>query len=255
MNIKRLLRSHGLTVLLFVLAAGLLVSGTISGIRAAPRTESSRYSAQIELSAIGVTLLENGEPVARRDYDEAADGTWNTQTDELLSQLPEEAGGTLLGKEYPETLAVQNSGRIDAFVRVVVRRYWTDEDGVKRTDLDPALIQLELCTDVGWILDQSASTPERTVLYYDRALASGETTPDFCKALRLDPRIRNLAHSESVMGEHGLVVTEIYEYDGAVFHVETEVDAVQSHNAESAIRSAWGVDVSFDGERITLHAS
>ena len=30
----------------------------------------------------------------------------------------------------------------------------------------------------------------------------------------------------------------------AAFEIEAEVDAVQTHNAEDAIKSAWGVDVS-----------
>ena len=38
-------------------------------------------------------------------------------------------------------------------------------------------------------------------------------------------------------------VTMTYDYDGASFVVEAEVDAVQTHNAQSAIKSAWGVDV------------
>ena len=32
-------------------------------------------------------------------------------------------------------------------------------------------------------------------------------------------------------------------YDGYSFQVEAEVDAVQTHNAQDAIKSAWGVDV------------
>ena len=35
----------------------------------------------------------------------------------------------------------------------------------------------------------------------------------------------------------------VYDYDGASFVVEAEVDAVQTHNARDAIKSAWGVDV------------
>ena len=41
-------------------------------------------------------------------------------------------------------------------------------------------------------------------------------------------------------------VTTVYEYDGAAFILEAEVDAVQTHNAQDAIRSAWGVEVSVD---------
>ena len=38
------------------------------------------------------------------------------------------------------------------------------------------------------------------------------------------------------------VITMIYKYDGVEFHVDVEVDAVQTHNAQDAIKSAWGVD-------------
>ena len=34
-----------------------------------------------------------------------------------------------------------------------------------------------------------------------------------------------------------------YAYDGYKFVVEAEVNAVQTHNAKEAIKSAWGVDV------------
>ena len=41
-------------------------------------------------------------------------------------------------------------------------------------------------------------------------------------------------------------VTTVYEYDGAMFVLEAEVDAVQTHNAADAIRSAWGVEVTLE---------
>ena len=34
-----------------------------------------------------------------------------------------------------------------------------------------------------------------------------------------------------------------FNYDGVKFNLEAEVDAVQTHNARDAIKSAWGVDV------------
>ena len=45
-------------------------------------------------------------------------------------------------------------------------------------------------------------------------------------------------------------ITTTYEYDGAQFVLEATVDAVQTHNAKDAIKSAWGVDVNIsdDGE-------
>ena len=41
-------------------------------------------------------------------------------------------------------------------------------------------------------------------------------------------------------------MTTVYEYDGAMFVLEAEVDAVQTHNAADAIRSAWGVEVTLE---------
>ena len=38
------------------------------------------------------------------------------------------------------------------------------------------------------------------------------------------------------------VITTTYDYDGARFTLEVQVDAVQTHNAADAIKSAWGVD-------------
>ena len=39
------------------------------------------------------------------------------------------------------------------------------------------------------------------------------------------------------------MITTSYAYDGYRFCLEAEVDAVQTHNAEDAVKSAWGVDV------------
>ena len=55
--------------------------------------------------------------------------------------------------------------------------------------------------------------------------------------------------------ENGYQTIEtVYEYDGYRFYIEAEADAVQTHNAQEAIKSAWGVDVevSEDGKTIRL---
>lgn len=251
MKKKGLRRAPVLTVLLFVLAAALLSVGTIGGIRAARRVESPYYVAGLELSDIGVTLLENGEAVAWRDYAEAADGTWNERRGALLGELLGSDDEVKLGKRYEETLCVRNSGHIDTYVRVVLRRWWEDEHGNRLQTLSPELIGLELGGD-GWIVDEAASTPERTVLYYRLALAPGETTPDFCAGLRLDPALRNALETQRVLLTNGTLVTEHYPYEGVAFRVEAEVDAVQTHNAENAIRSAWGRSVSVSGGVLSL---
>jgi hypothetical protein len=50
--------------------------------------------------------------------------------------------------------------------------------------------------------------------------------------------------SEAKVEQNGNTITTTYKYDGVEFHVDVEVDAVQTHNAEDAIRSAWGVEAS-----------
>ena len=51
-----------------------------------------------------------------------------------------------------------------------------------------------------------------------------------------------------INGKYKTIKT-IYEYDGVQFGVEVEADAVQTHNAEDAIWSAWGrrVNIAEDG--------
>ena len=46
----------------------------------------------------------------------------------------------------------------------------------------------------------------------------------------------------------GKIITYTYEYDGYTAHIDAEVDAVQTHNAADAIKSAWGVDVTISGD-------
>ena len=56
-------------------AAGLLLLGsTVGSTRAALTYYSENYSAQVDMSSIGVSLLENGETVSSRDY--TSDGAW-----------------------------------------------------------------------------------------------------------------------------------------------------------------------------------
>lgn len=231
---KQRQRSSRLMIALFVLAAVLLITGTIGGILASPLRESPFFTASIATKDIGVTLLENGEAVGWRDYDLGVPGNWNERRGGLLSRMLADGEPVQTGKIYPEELRVKNSGTIDNYVRVSLYCYWQDENGRKLQTISPEYIKLALVTGNGWVIDEAATTPERTVLYYTHRLAVGETTPPCCESLTLDPAVR------------GAVAENGTRYTGAHFRVAAEVDAVQSHNAEPAIRSAWGRDVAVD---------
>ena len=238
-------------------AAALLLAGsTVGSTRAALTYFSENYSASVNISQIGVSIEENGETVSSRDY--AGNDQWSETSTSLFSNLLDtENGETLaLGKKYDDSITIKNSGSIDTFVRAVVTKSWQDREGNKDTSLDPDFIRLNFLTENGWQIDEGASTAERTVLYYTNLLAPGESTPELLgqDALSIDSAVGSKVTQTETQTDEGTVITTEYAYDGYSFHVEVEADAVQTHNAADAIKSAWGVDVnvSEDGNSISL---
>lgn len=222
----------GIPFALSLAAALLLVFSAASSSRAALTYYSENYSAELQMFDIGVTLLENGNEVSWRNY-ARKDDEWQEGGGELLSHLLEgENGGKVQpGRAYEEKLSVRNSGFIDEYVRVIIYRYWEDKDGNRVTDMPPALIDLGL-SGGGWIEDASAGTEERTVLYYTGIVPAGQQTPALSDTLTIK--------------EETAVMLEGHE--GIRFVLEAEVNAVQTHNAEDAIKSAWGVDASIGAD-------
>ena len=237
-------------------ASALLLAGSTAGsARAALTYFSEDYSAQVSISRIGVSLEENGETISSRDYTE--DNAWAETQGTLFSGLfGEGKESPQLGKAYDDNITVKNSGSIDTFVRVIVKKSWKDGEGNKDTSLDPDLIRLDFLTGNGWMVDEEASTKERTVLYYANALAAGESTAPLLDegALTIDKSVGSKVTQETEETPQGTLVRTSYAYDGYQFSVEIEADAVQTHNAEDAIQSAWGtqVQVSEDGSTISL---
>lgn len=234
-TLRKAMRSPVTTAVLFALALLLLGTSTIGGTRAALTFYSETYTSRVEMFDIGVSLVENGEKISWRDYGSSADGSWSEHTGALMATLPGGAKTVTPGVAYPEALSVTNSGTIPEFVRVTVYRYWVDEDGEKVLDVSPDLIDLHY-VNLGrdWVVDEDASTDERTVLYYQRVLPSGESTVPLSDTLTLDPAALS------------------YEDSGLRFQIEAVVNAVQTHNAEDAIRSAWGRQATVSGDALRL---
>ena len=172
MKIKKLLASPITTVVLFLLAAGMLLFSSVGGARAALTYFSENYITRVQMHDIGVTLVQDTERIAWRDYDSKADGTWDTNegqyqrdaTDGPYASLLEGTfDGFLFGKESPCRLAAYNSGNIDEFVRMTIYTYWVDEDGNKQVDLDPGYIQIKEAPTGSWLYDAKSTTDERRV--------------------------------------------------------------------------------------------
>lgn len=126
--------------------------------------------------------------------------------------------------------------------------------------LSPDLIDLNL-VNLGsdWLLDESSSTAERTVLYYSKLLysednkADGATTTSlFADSLTIDDKIASKVTQNSKTENGYTIITTTYDYDGVQFQIKATVDAVQEHNAEDAIWSAWGRRVTVSNGILSL---
>ncbi len=245
---KKVSKSMKVTYGLLALAVVLLLGSSLGGARAALTYYSENYVAEITVSQIGVTLLENGEKVSSRDYDNKGWKESNNRnengssTGTLLQNMLAKDEKLVLNKKYPEELAVLNSGSIDEYVRVRVYRYWM-KDGKKETTLAPSLIELNLVNTDHWVMrpsDREEGEHECIELYYKGVLPAGSMTELFADTILIDGSLASEARIET----NGNVITTVYKYDGVEFHVDVEVDAVQTHNAQDAIKSAWGIDAS-----------
>jgi len=157
-----------------------------------------------------------------------------------------------IGVWYPEELKVMNSGTINQYVRVSLYKYWLDENGEKVQTLTPDLIDMEIQTDNGWMIDEESSTDERTILYYNRVLETGETSPAFAGRLKIDQSVTAKVTQTTEKTANGSKIITTYDYDGVQFCIEATVDAVQEHNVEDAVWSAWGRKVTVNDGILSL---
>ena len=237
---KRKTKMTRLNSFLLLAAVALLLFAGIGSARSA-LVESDKYETQIATKNIDLTINENGKAVGE-------DGA-------LLKSLLKDGETLKVGQMYPESLTVTNTGDIDQYVRVTIYTYWTDADG-KRVDLDPDLIKTVFDSDKDWVVSKSDSTKERTVLYYTKPLKPGETTSDVITKVGLDQKVAKLITQEPVPQESGADdedaaytdVTTTYDYNGVQFGIRADADGIQTHSAEKAIRSAWGVEVKIDND-------
>ncbi len=240
-------RGGFLTIALFAVAATLLTFSVVGSSQAALNYFSDTYGATVSMQDIGVTLTENGDPVSYRNYmkDSNADTealNWDESGEgELLGNMVAEGEEIKLGKYYAEPLAVTNTGSINEYVRVSVYKYWANANGEKQPDLDSDLIELDIPADSGWSVE--STTEERTILFYELPLEPGDTSNNFLNGITLDAMgiESKVDHINVTQNGNQTVFETEYTYNGCQFVLKVNVDAVQTHNAADAMRSAWGV--------------
>ena len=238
MKNKRNSTSKRVTAILTVAAVALIAIGSVTGARAA-LTYSATYRSDFATQNIGVGLVEKTGDNAQASI--ADDGA-------LLTNLVGDGETFIAGKNYDEQLMAENTGDIDEYVKMTVRKYWTDADG-KRVDLDPQLIQLTFNTN-DWIVVDKDTSDETVVLYYRNQLTTDDpvSTPAVTN-LAVDSSIANIVTQSGDTTIH----TEYY-YNGLMVGLDVDVDGVQTHHADDAIISAWGADldgISVSGDTLT----
>ena len=215
------------TVALLAAAVVLLGSGGVMGTRAIPQiTADAPYDATIELNEVAVQLHENGQQV----------GTKDELTEEKLFTALE--GKAEPGKPYKDTVSVVNAGSAPEYVRVIVRKYWTNPKGEKDTKLTPELIELK--TAGGWV-EKKGPSDETTIYYLTSPLAS-EDSKDLFTGIRVNESVAKERTKTETKDGTKTTITYTYTYNGYKFNVEAEVQSVQTHNSAEALKSLWGID-------------
>ena len=247
-------------LVMFVITIGLLVFTTVEGAASNLNIESDKYESEYQMEHIGITLLENNIDVGHRDYytvgekGESTDSGWRVHSNPLFEGIKD----FQIGKTYDEVFTVKNSGGIPEYVRVIVYKYWIDYNGKKVQSLNPDFIECGFVSNGtnNWLIDADESTKERTIFYYTDILNVNEETQPFMNTLKISDEVKKgyKTITESVEKDGVLYkkITYSYEYDGYTFCVEMEADAVQTHNAADAVRSAWGNKVTINANKLSL---
>lgn len=227
--------------LLLMCAAALLLTvgfGVWQGAKAALTYFSEEYEAGIEQTHIEVELTE-------QSADETGPRIVDQDRPLLTKLLPAGEAIMATGRPYVEKLSVQNASDLPEYVRLTVRKYWTDTDGNKMPGLDPSLIALtwdDPDSMAHWVYSEEESTDERLVFYYRYIL------PGYAQAAA--PAVTEIAVSDAILvpdysvldgnGKPTMVVAE--KYRDCRVALSAQVDSVQYERADDAAGSAWGVD-------------
>ena len=224
------------TIALIAAALVLLAGGTYTGTRAVLNVFSPEHFLVFDTDNQSVQIQENG----------AAATT-------LLSSLD---GKIIPGKENKEEIRAVNTADANQFVRIVIRKYWKDANGNKATDIDEKVLEkigLEFANPNLWQKNDEETTAEREVYYYKNIVPAkvGVTQP-LTSTLTVDSSVAT-EPTISAPDANG-VITYSYELDGYQVCIEAEAQSIQTHNAQDAVRSIWGVtNVTASGSTLTVN--
>ena len=230
------------SIALVLAAFVLLAAGSAIATFAAPDIISEDYKAEFALDHLKVRLVENG--VVSDDI----------KPTHLINYME---GKVDPGRVYKEELAAKNMTDVDEYTRMFVRVYWLDKNGKKDASVDPSLIELTYddkdYNDSNWQINPDETTPECRVFYYSKIHKAGETTEPVVNKLRLNGKVLDDMEVTTEQKGKKTVYKYNYQYDGYSIAIEADVQSVQIHNVNDAIKSVWGVDnVTVADETLTV---
>lgn len=218
------------------LCIALLVLGVLISRSVAALLEGNDAQLEMGMASLDVQLTENGTVVA--------DGTREGTLFAALADTNPDPGYT-----YNEEIRARNSGSAPEYVRVIIRKYWTDQNGKATKDIDPD--RIVLAAGDGWFENPAESSTEQSVYYCRQSLAAGADSAPLFTGIRIDGNIA--ADYELSEADTDGVIKATYAYDGLSFNVEAEVQAIQYEHAQEAAGSAWGItDVTFSDGTASL---
>ncbi len=223
------------TTILAASAVALLGLSAVGSTRAAINaTTNEAIVADFATSNVAVSLYENEELIG------------NGKQEEVNSLLGWIDNSFCIGKTYEEKISFQNGEDYDAYARVIITKSWYEGEK-KDQSLNPALIDLAIADSDAWIIDEAASTPERTVYYYKSPVAAKADPIAITNSLTVNDVITEIVTESTVESTTaGTTIQTTYNYDGKSFSIDVQVDEIQTHNAYDAARASWGVYLDID---------
>ena len=231
------------TIALVAAALVLFAGGTFTGTRAVLNIFSPEHFLEFETDSQFVEIQEN-----------------EISTSTLLDFMK---GKVIPGKVYDEQIRAKNTTTdADQYVRIIIRKYWMDDngkvhsfgdtvDGKTVKTPDPSLIKLTMANTNLWQRNPLESTVEREVYYYKNIVPVGGVTEALTKDISVDSSVA-LKYTVADPDENN-VIRYSYDYDGYKICLEAEAQSVQTHNAQDAVMSTWGMpNVKASGGTLTV---
>lgn len=198
-----------LGIALALLLVAVVYQGTVANFN-----KTGNVNTQISAAKLGIQLVSNGE----NGQLEIAKDTYQFE-----NAMP--------GATIDRQIKVNNTKDREVYVRVIVTRFWNDENGNKLPDGHAEFIKIISSQLQDWIIIDNSenSNGEEVVFYYKKILQPNTTTSAFLDSIKLD--------------EEELKDSTYSKYHASI---KVEANAIQKVGAKDAMLSEWGIDVEFD---------